>query len=173
MPKLGRASVSILWIAVAVLLFVASGSRWRDLVSSPAGTIVHVSVQGRDLVSSLPGLALLALVIALVSIFANRIVILVLSGLIAILALSVLASTIGNLSVANQVGVATRVFWLPEIVALVGIVGALLASVVTPISAWHWSLARYRAAEKKQEKAPLDMWRAQDVGVDLTEGVDD
>ena len=167
--KLSRGRATILWLGVAAMLFAASGSAWRDLVSSPAGTIVHVSVKGNDLVPSIRALALLALLYAMVSLFANRLVILVLSGLSAILAVIALISTMGKLGDgANQVGVTAHFFWLPETVGVLGILGAVVLSIVTSVSAKGWAVARYRSAEKKQERTPLDMWRAQDIGVDLT-----
>ncbi len=169
MIQLSRGRATIFWLGVAAMLFAASGSTWRDLVSSPAGTIVHVSVAGNDLVPSIRALALLALLFAMVSLFANRLVILVLSSLAAILALIALISTLGKLgSGADQVGVAAHFFWLPEIVGVLGILSALVLSIVTSVSAKGWAVARYRSAERKQERTPLDMWRAQDIGVDLT-----
>ena len=172
--KLSRGRATILWLGVAAMLFAASGSAWRDLVSSPAGTIVHVSVKGNDLVPSIRALALLALLFAMVSLFANRLVILILAGLAAILALISLISTLGKLGPGSaQVGVAAHFFWLPEAVGVLGILGAVLLSIVTPVSAKGWLVARYRSAEKKQERTPLDMWRAQDIGVDLTGPQDD
>ena len=172
--KLTRGRATILWLGVAAMLFAASGSAWRDLVSSPAGTIVHVSVKGNDLVPSIRAMALLALLFAMVSLFANRLVILVISVLAAILALIALISTLGKLGPGSaQVGVTAHFFWLPEVVGALGILGAVLLSIITPASAKGWLVARYRSAEKKQERTPLDMWRAQDIGVDLTGPKDD
>ena len=169
MFKLGRGRATILWLVVATLLFTASGSAWRDLVSSPAGTIVHVSVKGNDLVPAIRALALLALLLAMVSLFANRLVVLILSGFSAILALFALISTLGKLGPgSHQVGVTAHFFWLPEVVGVLGLIGALVLSILTPMSAADWLVARYRSTEKKQERTPLDMWRAQDIGVDLT-----
>ena len=174
MLKLSRGRATILWLGVAALLFAASGSAWRDLVSSPAGTIVHVSVKGNDLVPSIRALALLALLFAIVSLFANRLVILILAGFSTILALFALILTLGKLgSGSAQVGVTSHFFWLPEAVGVLGILGAMALSIGTPVSAKGWLVARYRSAEKKQERTPLDMWRAQDIGVDLTGPKDD
>ena len=172
--KLSRGRATILWLGVAAMLFAASGSAWRDLVSSPAGTIVHVSVKGNDLVPSIRALALLALLFAMVSLFANRLVILVLSGLSVILTLIALISTLGKLgSGSDQVGVTAHFFWLPEAVGVLGILGAVALSILTPVSAKGWSVARYRSAEKKQERTPIDIWQAQDIGVDLTGPMDE
>ena len=172
--KLSRGRATILWLGVAAMLFAASGSAWRDLVSSPAGTIVHVSMKGNDLVPSIRALALLALLFAVVSLFANRLVILVLSSLATLLALFALISTLGKLgSGADQVGVAAHFLWLPEVVGVLGILSALVLSILTPFSAKAWAVARYRSTEKKQEKTPLDMWQAQDIGVDLTGPTDE
>jgi hypothetical protein len=169
MIKLSRGRATILWLGVAAMLFAASGSAWRDLVSSPAGTIVHVSVNGNDLVPSIRALALLALLFAMVSLFANRLVILVLSSLATILALLALILTLGKLGPGpDQVGVTAHFFWLPEVVGFLSILIALALSIVTSVSAKGWAVARYRSAEQKHEKTPLDMWRAQDIGVDLT-----
>jgi len=174
MMKLSRVRATILWLGIAAMLFAASGSTWRDLVSSPAGTIVHVSAKGNDLVPSIRALALLALLFAMVSLFANRLVILVLSSLAAILVLIALISTLGKLgSGAAQVGVTAHFFWIPEIVGVLGILSALVLSIVTSVSAKGWAVARYRSTERKQERTPLDMWRAQDIGVDLTEPKDE
>ena len=174
MPRISRGRATILWLAVAILLFTANGSAWRDLVSSPAGTIVHVTVKGSELVPWLKALALLSIVIAIVSIFANRLVILVLSGLAGVFALAALISTLGKFGAGlAQIGVAAHFFWLPAVVGLFGISGAIALALITPISAKGWAIARYRAAEKKQERTPLDMWRAQDAGVDITEEKDD
>lgn len=169
MSTLSRGRVTILWLAVAILLFMASGSAWRDLVSSPAGTIVHVSVRGSELVPLIKALALFAILIAIVSIFANRLVISVLSAVVGIFALATLVSTLGKLGVgATQAGVSPHFYWIPAAVGLVGTMGAIALALCTPLSAKSWAVARYRASEKKEGVAPLDLWRAQDAGIDPT-----
>jgi len=169
MSKLRRGQVMLLWLAVSILMFTVNGSSWRDLVSSPAGTIVHVSVKGSDLVPSLKGLALLSLVIAGVSLFASRVVMLVVSAVAAILALVVLSATVGKLNGGPaQVGVAAHFYWLPAYAALLGILGVIALAVSTPLAAKNWMVARYRSAEKKPGVTQLDLWRAQDSGVDPT-----
>ena len=169
MPAFRRGQAMILWLAVAILLFSANGSAWRDLVSSPAGTIVHVSVKGGELVPWLKALTLLSMVIAIVSLFANRAVILAVSGLAGIFALAALSATLGKFgSGPVQVGVNSRFFWFPAAISLLGIFGALFLALATPLSARGWAIARYRTGEKKQAATSLDLWRAQDSGTDPT-----
>lgn len=169
MPTFRRGRISIFWLATAILLFAVNGSVWRDQVSSPAGTIVHVSVKGGDLVPWLKALALLAIVISVVALFANRMVILVLSGLAGVFALAALVSTSGKLGGGPaQVGVTSHFLWLPAVGALLGILGAVALALITPLSAKGWVIARYRAGEKSQGVTPVDLWRAQDAGHDPT-----
>jgi hypothetical protein len=170
MPRLSRGRVTILWLAVAILLFTASGNSWRDLVSSPAGTIVHLSLSGSELVPLLKGLALMTVLIAIVSLFANRVMVLVLSGLTGIFALATLVSAFQKMgSGPNQVGVTAHFFWLPALVGVLGILSALILTFVTPVSAKAWPLARYRDGDASAGAGSLDLWRAQDAGSDPTE----
>ncbi|HUW77182.1 MAG TPA: Trp biosynthesis-associated membrane protein [Candidatus Nanopelagicaceae bacterium] len=170
LTKLGRSRVAALWLVVALGLFAASGSLWRDLVSKPAGTIVHVSVTGGNLIPMLKALAFAALLISLVSFFASRLVVLILSVMIGIFSLVALVETISKLGPGDrQVGVSVHVFPLPAAVALLGILSALALSVSTPLSARGWAIARYRASESPKEATSLDMWRAQDSGEDPTQ----
>jgi len=166
---LSRGKAMIFWLANALLLFGVGTSTWRDLVSSPAGTIVHVLVKGNELVPSLRTLGMLTILLSLVSLFANRLVILLLTSLTALFAIFVSVSTFGKLGAgAAQPGVISKYFLLPEAGALVGILSVLALAVAIQMSVRSWSIARYRAGEKLREDAPIDLWRAQDAGIDPT-----
>ena len=157
----------IFWSAAAVLLFAVSGSTWRDLVSRPAGTTVHVLVKGSELVPWLKTLAMLTVLLALVSLFANRLVIVGLSALAGIFALIALVATFGKLGGGpSQAGVVSHFFWLPAIGAIVGILGVFALALLTWLSVSKWSTPRYRSG--KSPATPIDLWRAQDAGTDPT-----
>jgi hypothetical protein len=103
--------------------YISSTSTWRDLVSSPAGTIVHTFVKGNELVPALKGLALTSILIALISLFANRLIVLVLSSITGLFALATLVTALPKMGAGTlQVGVTARFFWLPEAVGFLGIV---------------------------------------------------
>jgi hypothetical protein len=169
MPRLSRGRISILWLAACALLFSSSGSAWRDLVSSPAGTVVHVSVKGGEIVPLLKGLALMAVLIAIASLFANRLMVFALSVVTGFFALATLVSALAKMgSGPDQVGVTAHFFWLPALVGVLGSFGVVLLALITPGSAKAWPLARYREGEASAG-AGSDLWRAQDAGADPTE----
>jgi hypothetical protein len=169
---LSRGRLAMLWLATAALLFGSGGSAWRDLVSSPAGTVVHLAEKGSDLVPLLKTLALIAFLLAIISLFANRLVTQIFSAVTGIFAILTLAYAFQKLGAgSNQAGVSAHMFWLPQVVGIIGIFGALLLVLITPSSAKSWAVARYRSAEANFGEKSLDVWRAQDAGGDPTTDV--
>jgi multisubunit Na+/H+ antiporter MnhG subunit len=167
--SLSRGRTTILWLTVAAVLFSSSTSTWRDLVSSPAGTIVHTFVKGNELVPALKGLALTSILIALISLFANRLIVLVFSSITGLFALATLVTALPKMGAGTlQVGVTARFFWLPEAVGFLGIVITMVLALITPFSAKAWTHARYQR-DSKPIPGSLDLWRAQDAGTDPTQ----
>jgi hypothetical protein len=130
---------------------------------------VHISVKGGEIVPLLKGLALMAVLIAIVSLFANHLMVFALSAVTEFFALATSVSALAKMgSGPDQVGVTARFFWLPALVGVLGIFGVILLALITPGSAKAWPLARYREREASAGTGS-DLWRAQDAGVDPTE----
>lgn len=161
--------MSVLWLALASLLLATSGGSWREMTSSPAGTIVRVAVKGSDLIPLLGIVGWLGIVIAVSALFANRIVIMTLALLEGALALFAFTAILKNIGPGHlQIGVAAKVNWLPAVLSMLWTLALLAMALLTPVSARRWLPPRYRAAEPTADR-PIDIWRAQDGGFDPTQ----
>ncbi len=167
--KLSRGRMSLLWLALASLLLATSGTGWRELTSSPAGTLVRVVVKGSDLIPLLGVIGWLGIVIAISALFANRMVIIALTLIEGVLGLFAFTAILQNIGSGHpQIGVTVKVNWLPAVLSMLWTLGSLAMALLTPLAARRWLPPRYRAAEQTVDR-PIDIWRAQDGGFDPTQ----
>jgi len=129
---------------------------------------MHVAVKGSELVPALRIVGWLGIVVAISALFANRVVITALALAEAVLALFALITTLQNIGSGQpQIGVTVKLNWLPAVLCALWTLALLAMALLTPLAARRWLPPRYRAAESAADR-PVDIWRAQDGGLDPT-----